>query len=259
MLDVHPPEHAAHTFRDFLIHIATIVIGLLIAIGLEQTVELLHHRTQIRETREALTREHDANLRAYTASLAEFERQTAALSNNLLVLHYIQQHPHATQPQLPGILLWHAVRVSFSTSAWRTAQQSNVTALMPQSEVRANDQLYSLIDNANRSFDLIWPTIVHARLYALTDPDPTHLSPTQLQQLLTDTGSALVANFTQGAALVQLAYADPAFTPRLTHQHLNDLMHISQTESDPTLSTPIHQTESRLPTHSLEITAPPSR
>ncbi len=40
MLDVHPPEHTPHTWRDFFLHIATIVIGLLIAIGLEQSVEI---------------------------------------------------------------------------------------------------------------------------------------------------------------------------------------------------------------------------
>jgi len=33
MLDVHPPHEAAHTWKDFFIHIATIVVGLLIAIG----------------------------------------------------------------------------------------------------------------------------------------------------------------------------------------------------------------------------------
>ena len=39
MLDVHPPQSATHTWKDFFIHIATICIGLLIAVGLEQTVE----------------------------------------------------------------------------------------------------------------------------------------------------------------------------------------------------------------------------
>ena len=34
MLDIHPPHKAAHTWRDFLIHIATIGLGLLIAVGL---------------------------------------------------------------------------------------------------------------------------------------------------------------------------------------------------------------------------------
>ena len=36
MLDVHPAHHAANTWRDFFIHIATIVLGLLIAVSLEQ-------------------------------------------------------------------------------------------------------------------------------------------------------------------------------------------------------------------------------
>jgi hypothetical protein len=42
MIDVHPPHQATHTWRDFFIHIATISVGLLIAIGLEQSVEALH-------------------------------------------------------------------------------------------------------------------------------------------------------------------------------------------------------------------------
>ena len=46
MLDVHPPHEAAHTWKDFFIHIATICVGLLIAVSLEQTVELFHHRHQ---------------------------------------------------------------------------------------------------------------------------------------------------------------------------------------------------------------------
>ena len=36
MIDIHPPHHAATTRRDFFIHIDTIVIGLCIAVGLEQ-------------------------------------------------------------------------------------------------------------------------------------------------------------------------------------------------------------------------------
>jgi len=54
MLDVHPAHHAASTWRDFFIHIATIVLGLLIAIGLEQTVEYFHHQHQLRELRQGL-------------------------------------------------------------------------------------------------------------------------------------------------------------------------------------------------------------
>jgi hypothetical protein len=46
MLDVHAPHESIHAWKGFFIHIATIVIGLLIAISLEQTVEFFHHREQ---------------------------------------------------------------------------------------------------------------------------------------------------------------------------------------------------------------------
>ena len=60
MLDVHPPHAPTHTWRDFFIHIATIVIGLLIAVGLEQTVEYVHHRHQRHQLLESL--ESDTNI-----------------------------------------------------------------------------------------------------------------------------------------------------------------------------------------------------
>jgi len=34
MLDVHPPEEKIHGFKDFLLHLFTITVGLLIALAL---------------------------------------------------------------------------------------------------------------------------------------------------------------------------------------------------------------------------------
>ena len=44
MLDVHPPHEAAHSWKDFFIHVGTICVGLLIAVSLEQSVEYLHRQ-----------------------------------------------------------------------------------------------------------------------------------------------------------------------------------------------------------------------
>jgi hypothetical protein len=82
MFEVHAPHEALHTWKGFFIHIATIVIGLFIAVGLEQTVEFFHHR-HLREQLESQMREvfagdvqSDANslktlveLRAYLSQL----------------------------------------------------------------------------------------------------------------------------------------------------------------------------------------------
>ena len=247
MLDVHAPHEGVQTWKGFVIHIATIVIGLLIAIGLEQTVEVFHHRHQVAEARAALRLELDQNRRAYADRISEFHRQTAALLNNIIVLRYIQQHSDVRQESLPGILVWHAVRGDFTESAWKTAQQSNVTTLMPQDEVRRYTLIYDRIEQVAKSFDVIWPAIVQARLYGIFDSDPTHLTPAQLVEEMTYTKNVLAQHFVAAAALVQLNRADRSFTPALTKDELNDIMHVSDAEQDPKLAAAIAITNSRLP------------
>ena len=43
---VHVPQEGIHTWREFAVHIAVVTIGLLLAIGLQQIVETVHHRSQ---------------------------------------------------------------------------------------------------------------------------------------------------------------------------------------------------------------------
>ena len=79
MLDVHPAHHAASTWRDFFIHIAAISIGLLIAIGLGQTVEYLHHRHQVADLREALRIEREQNHSRLADQTTEFRTRVPIL------------------------------------------------------------------------------------------------------------------------------------------------------------------------------------
>src|ERR1700760_1181471 len=95
MLDVHPPPHAAHGWRDFVVHISTIVIGLLIAIGLEQAVEGIHHRHEVSEARSALAQERIENQHEFATTTEAFRRETKRFQRNLSVLQYLQQHPGA--------------------------------------------------------------------------------------------------------------------------------------------------------------------
>ncbi len=69
MIEVHPPHENVHTWRQFFIHIAAITIGLLIAIGLEQTVVYFHHRHQLQEARRELTAELEENRRVVAKNL----------------------------------------------------------------------------------------------------------------------------------------------------------------------------------------------
>jgi hypothetical protein len=86
MLEVHPAHHAASSWKEFFIHIATIVLGLLIAVGLEQTVEYFRHRREVAEVREELRGERQANKDSFTSETTHWRWETAELENNLMVL-----------------------------------------------------------------------------------------------------------------------------------------------------------------------------
>jgi hypothetical protein len=70
-MDIHKPK-AAHSWREFLIEIGTIICGILIALGLEQGIEWVHWREAVEASREGLRRELALN-NAYYA-----ERQLAS-------------------------------------------------------------------------------------------------------------------------------------------------------------------------------------
>jgi hypothetical protein len=57
MLDVHAPHEVLHTWKGFFIHIATIVVGLFIAVALEQSVEGFNRHQEVRALREDLRQE----------------------------------------------------------------------------------------------------------------------------------------------------------------------------------------------------------
>lgn len=77
MIDIHPPQHAPMTLREFFTHLGIVVLGILIAIGLEQTVEYLHHRHQVAELREQMRVEAQNNLPLIRESITRLETQNA--------------------------------------------------------------------------------------------------------------------------------------------------------------------------------------
>jgi hypothetical protein len=246
MLDVHPPHHAAATWRDFFIHIATIVIGLLIAVGLEQTVEHFHHRHQVEATREALRLEADKDRDQVARWVIEMRREHAALDNNLLVLMYLKRHPGTPQSQLPGVLTWHYSTDALGTSAWSTARQSTVLAQFPDAEVSTYSRFYYHIDAINRASDAIWEAVNNARLYSFQDGDPTNMSPAQIDRTIDLTRQTLKSLLLFGVSLDSLHDEFRDFAPSLTKAELGALAHDTDRSSDPALTQPIAQTIERI-------------
>ncbi len=244
MLDVHPPHKAAESWREFIVHIATIVIGLLIAIGLEQTVEHFHHRDQVAESREALRRERNSNRDLLTKQVIYFRRETAGLQNNLYVLLYLQKHPGTPQGKLPGILTWHSAMTEFSQAAWLTAQQSGITALMRYSEVENYAALYRQLHLIDQSTAAYWAALVQALRYSTQDPDPSHLSPAALAEEIELTKEVLVRHHKHGVDMSDLTENYPDFAPGIQSDDLETILHAD--DFNPALAGPLALTIKRI-------------
>jgi hypothetical protein len=230
MLDVHPAHHAATTWRDFFIHIATIVLGLLIAIGLEQTVEAIHHRHQLAETREALQQELRKNVKTMPFVVAEFRRRTAAVQANLAVFHYLELHPGAPEDKLPAKVNWHIDGTIFNESVWITAQQSAVLGLMPPEEVRENTRLYRFLRTCSDSFAAYRTASTDARAYTVDADSVSALSPAQIQEQIRLTRIVLNRLYRYGADLRNLSLRYPQFAPGPAIDELAQIVHESPDE-----------------------------
>jgi len=210
-------------------------------------VEHVHHRHQLAETRTALRAERDSNRKAFADDVDESRRQSAAMLNNLIVLRFLQQHPGTSQDKLPGILVWHAYRPTYSDSAWKTAQQSGVTALMPAEEARANDVLYELLGKLDTMFETVFPAVLRGQIYSAADPDPSHLLPAQVAEEIAYCEEVLVRQYSTFAEIVRITFIEPDFGPGLTPEELNKQMRSGDAERNPDLAAAIAITNSRLP------------
>jgi hypothetical protein len=216
MLDVHPAHHAASTWRDFFIHITTIVLGLLIAIGLEQTVERIHQYYELRETREALERELKANEKDWAGDEHDWRRTFAELKNNLTVLEYIRLHSKTPQTALPGELRWIQSPFMWNHAVWDAAQQKGIVQLMPLEEANANQEYYGILTAMNDQSLQAWNAINEAHSFDFLDSDPTHLTPQQLDQVIQLTSSALNKHVVFGYSFGRFAVEYPEHPHTLT-------------------------------------------
>jgi hypothetical protein len=140
IMEVHPPEHGIHSWRDFFVHMGTICLGLLIAIGLEQGAESLHRRHEARDLREDLHREEEQ------IAVDGEEAQQSVLTHlqwlskqRKEVMSAVWDH----QPMAAAVLSQHGASWNYPYDPiYRTAQANGRTSVL------SRDELYAYSDVA---------------------------------------------------------------------------------------------------------------
>ena len=183
MLDVHPPHPAAHTWKDFLIHVGTICVGLLIAVGLEQAVEAIHHHHPAEQIIQALQRESDANeqvnrqdlenLRIFTATLTQNISGLTAASVDHGMVHYVWVKPPTRTGWLP-----------LSNASWLMARDSAAFPQLPAEMVRNRWRVEHTLEQVNDLGDHYFNTRYHLDAMLHRNGEAIMLTPEQRDETL---------------------------------------------------------------------------
>lgn len=172
MLDVHPPEHAPHTVRDFFLHIFTITIGLLIALGLEALVEWRHHVHLGHEAELNMRKEIEDNQQDLRYILRTLPGQQKSMYSMLGFLKEKQQG-HSTDRK--EVTLGLGISTPRSSS-WTTATATGTLNYMDYDRVKRFADAYGLQKKVEEAQDaaLVPET---ALMGVVGTGDPNQLSP----------------------------------------------------------------------------------
>ena len=148
MLDVHAPHEPIHGWRDFFIHLATITIGLLIALSLERCVEWQHHRHLAHQTKVSLGNEIRGNAKEVEGALGDVDKMLNQLKGDVAVLNSILANPK--KPNREDINFNYKVRW-FNDVRWRTAQTTTALSYLPYDEALEFSNIYDQQDDIDLS------------------------------------------------------------------------------------------------------------
>jgi len=136
-MEVHPPEHPIHSARDFFLHLFTITIGLLIALGLEGLVEAAHHRHLLHQAETNLRLEFAENRKQLAFDEQQLHGTEGLLADDLALLAEARGH-QASSGGLKFNCDWNGMQ----TAAWDTARDTGALALMPYDRALQYSNIY---------------------------------------------------------------------------------------------------------------------
>ena len=127
MFDVHAPHQNVHTWKGFLVHIAAIAIGLLLALALEKLAEYVHERRQLAEARRQLAMEVADNRRTLAFNVIEASRIQQELAGDLKVTQAVRMHAPVGNAKLDYSVAFYATR----DGPWQAVRQNGSLDVMP--------------------------------------------------------------------------------------------------------------------------------
>jgi len=184
-MEVHPPEHPIHSVRDFFMHLFTITIGLLIALGLEGLVEAAHNRHLLHTAEINLHDEIRDNRTLLAHDEATLTTSQQDIEKNIALLQAARAHQPITG-SLSSQWKWNGMQLA----AWETARNTGAIALMPYDDAQSYSIIYrqqSLMDDQA----LLYIRDIYHSSSALEGRKLSDLQPAELDAMIASSQQAI--------------------------------------------------------------------
>jgi hypothetical protein len=142
-VDIHPPHGPVNSFKDFLLHLLTVILGILIALSLEGLIEWHHHRSLAEEARSNLTAEIRENRQLLAGGLPA---APAAEQRLKATIETIEAYRKDRRDDRTSKLDWSFGLFPLSATGWSTASSTGALSYMDYSEVQGYTRAYVLQD-----------------------------------------------------------------------------------------------------------------
>jgi hypothetical protein len=131
-MEIHAPHKPIGSAKEFFVHIFTITVGILIALGLEQAAQAYHHHELAENARANVLSELRDNRHSLEAHLKDAGRLKAEHRHTIEVLNlFIARKPiHEASMNLSLSL------PTLTSTSWNTAQSTGALAYMDYRDVK---------------------------------------------------------------------------------------------------------------------------
>ncbi len=141
MFDVQAPHQVVHSWKDFLVHIAAIVVGLLIAVTLEQSIEAIHHRHQRLRLEEEMHAVFASDAKLDDEDFGKLSRFRAYLAELRVAIQArlggqsSPAGPGADDPRMAILIIFP------SLAPYEAAKENGTAALLPTDRLRLYNRI----------------------------------------------------------------------------------------------------------------------
>jgi hypothetical protein len=173
MLDVHPPHEKMHGFKDFLLHLLTITIGLLIALGLEGYAEHWKQRELKKDADTKLRQE----IRDNGQEIALIHNATASEQANLKgIVDFLSARKKNEPYDTRQIRIYFTVG-DLKSASWKTAAATGALGFMEYDQVQRYSVVYQLQDKYSALQEQTIDEFLQLQSYFIFGLDPEKITP----------------------------------------------------------------------------------